>query len=114
MRTKANLRTIEASKRKGDNPDIYEVTQPINSMLGLIVFPQQSYVDSIPETPFDELRKHGWPINETRGRSPANNLRIYEKNLRNAIAHANLEFTTDGHQLTGANFWNTSHTGEMV
>jgi hypothetical protein len=44
-RTRANLEFIESAKR----PDVFEVTQLFNSMLGLLVFPQQSYIDRIPK-----------------------------------------------------------------
>jgi len=106
-RTLKNLDAIEATIAQDPNADVFEVTQLINSMLGLLVFPQQRFFDSIPETPLDELRSHGWPIPTMKGSPPhATNLRDLIRCLRNGISHCNLEFTSDGHELTGLRIWN--------
>jgi len=55
-RTRANLETLRGIQIKNDPKlRVFEVTQLINSMLGLLVFPQQRYVDQIPEIPLAEL-----------------------------------------------------------
>jgi hypothetical protein len=56
-RTKANLAAIERLCANGE--EVYEVTQLVNSMLGLLVLPQQEFVDRIPETPLEQLRRDG-------------------------------------------------------
>ena len=56
-RTKANLLAIERLSASGE--EVYEVTQLVNSMLGLLVLPQQEFVDRIPETPLEQLRRDG-------------------------------------------------------
>ena len=45
-RTRTNLEFIRHARNHGES--VYEVTQLVNSMLGLLVFPQQQYVDRIP------------------------------------------------------------------
>ena len=74
-----------------------EVTQLINSMLGLLVFPQQKYVESIPKTPLEKLREDGWPIPRVTGEfQEATDLNQLIRYLRNAVAHFNIKFVGDG------------------
>ena len=105
-RTRDNLRYLNARKASGS--EVYEVTALINSMLGLLVFPQQRYVDSIPETPIEELHNQGWPIPSVIGELPqVPNLRQLIRYLRNAISHFNVEFLADGSgQIAGLIVWN--------
>jgi len=105
-RTLKNLESIEAVVRHDPHAEVFEVTQLINSMLGLLVFPQQRFFESIPETSLVELRSNGWPIPAMKGSPPyAENLRDLMRCLRNGISHCNLEFTSDGHQLSGLRIW---------
>lgn len=105
-RTRDNLQRLNALKTSGI--EVYEVTALVNSMLGLLVFPQQRYVDSIPETPIDELASQGWPIPSVVGNFPqVSNLRQLVRHLRNAISHFNVEFFADGSgQIAGLIVWN--------
>lgn len=105
-RTRDNLRCLNSLKASGG--EVYEVTALVNSMLGLLVFPQQRYVDSIPETPIDELANQGWPIPSVVGDfSQVPNLRQLVRHLRNAISHFNVEFFADGSgQIAGLIVWN--------
>lgn len=105
-RTRENLRQLRRLQASG--AEIYEFTALVNSMLGLLVFPQQRYVDSIPETPVDELARQGWPIPRVVGQFPqVPNLRQLIRYLRNAISHFNIEFLADQRgQLAGLRVWN--------
>lgn len=105
-RTRDNLRCINALKASGI--EVYEVTALVNSMLGLLVFPQQRYIDSIPETSIAELANRGWPIPTVVGDFPqVRNLRQLVRHLRNAISHFNVEFFEDGSgQIAGLVVWN--------
>jgi hypothetical protein len=107
-RTKSNLVFLES--RAGD-PDfeVFEVTQLVNSMLGLLVFPKEAFFRHLPPTPLSELAKKGWPaISLLEGDPPCRDLRTLIRYLRNSVAHFNLEFTSDGHVLTGLKVWNTT------
>lgn len=93
---------------KDSDFEVYEVTALINSMLGLLVFPQQRFIETIPETPLEELSRQGWPIPLVVGDYPqVPNLRQLVRYLRNAISHFNIEFFTDdtGH-IAGLYVWN--------
>lgn len=78
-------------------------------MLGLLVFPQQRYLDRIPETPIADLANNGWPIPEVVGDYPqVPNLRQLVRMLRNAVAHCNLEFEPGvGNEIQALTVWNT-------
>lgn len=108
-RTEANLQTIRQLAREGGAAPAYEVTQLVNSMLGLLVFPQQRYLDRIPETPIADLANNGWPIPEVVGDYPqVPNLRQLVRMLRNAVAHCNLEFEPGvGNEIQALTVWNT-------
>lgn len=107
-RTLRNLHAIELLQ--AERCDVFEVTQLVNSMLGLLVFPQQEYIDQIPKTPLEKLKQDGWPIPECpEGLSPVQNLNQFVKHLRNAIAHFNIEFIADAsREITGLRLWNTA------
>src|SRR5687768_3805915 len=105
-RTRENLRHIRQAQASG--VDVYEVTALVNSMLGLLVFPQQRYVDSIPEISIEALSQQGWPIPRVVGDFPqVPNLRQLIRHLRNAISHFNISFMADGSgTLSGLIVWN--------
>lgn len=104
-RTRTNLRTIEDLQAKGG--EAYEVTQLVNSMLGLLVFPRERFIEQIPQTPLDELEAAGWPVPKVVGEFPqARDLRELIRYLRNAIAHFNIEFI--GEKIQFIRVWNTS------
>ena len=109
-RTRQNLEFVEQHR---DDPEIevYEVTQLINSMLGLLVFPQQKYVDQIPKTALTDLEAKGWPsIKTTKGALPTQTLNSLVRHLRNSISHFNIEFLANNQMGTirGVRLWNTT------
>ncbi len=70
QRTRKNLQALRTLQKSNPEMEVYEVTQLMNSMLGLLVFPQQQYINRIPETPLDQLTSQGWPIPEVSGNYP--------------------------------------------
>ncbi len=95
-RTLMNLEWIETAAKHKSDTEVFEVTQLINSMLGLLVFPQQRFFDRIPKTSLRELRSNGWPIPVMTGSPPkAENLRDLMKclGMGSAIAILNLHQT---------------------
>lgn len=115
-RTRANLDILRNFQKAQSDVEVYEVTQLINSMLGLLVFPQQRYFNRIPETPLGELASQGWPIPEVEGNYPqVKDLRELVRYLRNAITHCNLEFLSDeGEQISGLRVWNTNPRNDQT
>ena len=116
-RTEANLQIIRRISREGGATPAFEITQLVNSMLGLLVFPQQRYMDRIPETPIAELASHGWPIPVVVGNYPqVTNLRDLVRMLRNAVAHCNLEFEPGPrNDIQALTVWNTKpHTTKVT
>jgi hypothetical protein len=94
-RARKNLEVID--RLHAERHEVYEVTQLVNSTLGLLVFPQQEYVDQIPHTPLAELERDGWPIPKVKGQfHQVKDLNQLIRYLRNAIAHFNIRFIGDG------------------
>lgn len=69
----------------------FEVTQLINSLLGLVVFPKESLKD-IPDTSLNELKSNGWLLPEIHPEAKCTNLNDLVSNFRHAIAHFNIKF----------------------
>jgi len=105
-RTRANLEHLELAKQRGEK--VFEVTQLANSLLGLLVFPKEHYVRSIPRTPLIDLVDQGWPrVRTTQGALPQEDLRSLITMLRNSIAHCNVEFLSDPTgEMVGIRLWN--------
>jgi hypothetical protein len=117
LRTLKNLNALRDIQRNQPSVEVYEITQLINSMLGLLVFPQQRYVNNIPKVPLAELANRDWPIPEVVGNYPqVKNLNQLLRYLRNAIAHFNLEFISDENKnIEGLRVWNVDpRTGEIT
>ena len=116
-RTRKNLEYIEDRVNEKPDEELFEVTQLVNSLLGIIVLPREHYIKNIPETPLQELADAGWPIvDKLIGEIPQNctNLRELITNLRHSIAHFNVEFIEDNytHKLIGLTLWNY-HRGKL-
>lgn len=106
-RTRSNLLALRNLQNSG--VEVFEVTALVNSMLGLLVFPQQSYVNGLPEVPLEELACEGWPIPHVLDGYPqVANLKQLVRHLRNAIAHFHIKFETDSSgQIASLVVWNT-------
>ncbi|AUC93698.1 hypothetical protein CWS35_04805 [Bradyrhizobium sp. SK17] len=105
-RTRKNLMIIEKGAECAPT-EHFEVTQLVNSAIGLLMFPQQEFVDSLPEWNLDELRRRGWPIPEIEhGEERTQNLRSLTRNMRNSFAHFNIDFRSDRGKIAGLYLWN--------
>ena len=106
-RTRKNLEYIETRVQSDPEAEVYEVTQLVNSLLGLIIFPKEQYFEHIPQDSLEELQKMGWVIPKVSGQfAQVSDLRQLMCYLRNSIAHSNLELISDGYTLTGIRLWN--------
>ena len=120
-RTMNNLVAIEkiakAEEQEGKGHTTFEVTQLVNSCLGVFIIPWAEHEDMkwIPKTSLKELEDDGWPIpsliNKSELRSDLN-LRVLVEYIRNAVAHYNLKFTSDNNdQINGLRMWNDNNDG---
>ncbi len=110
-RSKDNLESIQklANEEKlagisEKDKSAFEVTQLINSLLGLVVLPQQRLFDKIPKTSFDNLRNAGWPsdfLKPSTRNDLDNNLRSLSICLRNGITHFNIEAIEQTGEISG-------------
>lgn len=92
-RTRANLSVVE------NGP--YEVTQLINSMVGLLIIPQTKQFKNITDSLIDGelLNKMKKCIESNSYRKPIN-LKQISRHLRNAVAHSNIEFEAEKPNIT--------------
>lgn len=107
-RTLVNLDALKRMRLERPDVEFYEVTNLINSMLGLLIFPQQAFVNKIPPTPLSELESQGWPIPKVTGNfTQVQNLNQLVRYLRNAIAHCNVKFKAGNQdEIIGLVIWN--------
>jgi hypothetical protein len=118
MRTMKNLAYIEKA-RKADE-DVHVVTQLVNSLIGLVVFPQQRKgLIAIEDQKLKDLEASGWPkftpiyCAKTK---PCNTLKELMRHLRNAVTHGQLEFSSDSRLLQGVDItlWDKNQEGVEV
>jgi hypothetical protein len=125
-RTLANLYAVESRHKTGDK-GVYEVTQLINSMLGLVTFPKEE--ERVPQLTLTELvGRRAWPapivlqgVGKVRGKGrgrPKTTLLQVVTALRHAVSHQLIEFRTarrqGGNEIVGVRFWNNKDTWELV
>jgi len=91
-RTKANLDFID--KAKHENKGVYETTQLFNSLLGIIVYIKEKKInaDNFKSIKLTDDKKEEWAIPKE---IKDNNLWKFLYNLRNAVAHIDITFTSD-------------------
>jgi|SRR5271157_599471 len=100
-RTSKNLGYIEDAFKK--DADVHVITQPANSLLGLIVFPwEKHFVDAIEENRLDDLTNKPWP-KWTTTKGTSDTLGQLVENLRHFVAHGNMRFSSDSRQLDEVN-----------
>ncbi|THB69264.1 MAG: hypothetical protein D6B27_00840 [Gammaproteobacteria bacterium] len=111
-RTKINLNAIEELKHSGNN--VYEVTQFINSLLGMLIFPQQEFFKNIPQISITEAETDGWIIpNPVGSHKQVANLSVFLRYLRNAVSHCNIEVLSKNKEISGIKVWNISNNGTI-
>lgn len=111
-RTLRNLDFVQERVRSGDK-GLYDVTQLWNSLLGLIVLALETDKSRIPATPMAELESQGWPRLTAGGRD-GESLPDLVKNLRNAVAHANVRFVAGSDRQVGSvRMWNEYPPGNV-
>ncbi|GAB6124476.1 HEPN family nuclease [Humidesulfovibrio idahonensis] len=100
MRTKANLEII-ATRELQEGEERYEVTQLINSLLGLLIMPQQEDIVRPGEYLLGDLERHGWALpRRVGGNDSPNDLSQLLRKMRNSIAHWGLAFQGENGELS--------------
>ena len=89
-RTMANLRFVEANASE-DGP--FEVTQLINSFLGALAHPWESFRDDLEKLPLEEAQAAGWPklAKEKRTDSDPRSLGDMVRLMRNSMREGDSE-----------------------
>lgn len=100
-RTQKNLIAIECLKEKG--VEVYEVTQLLNSMLGLLIFPRERFYKKIQPKSWDEMVEEGWPL-PSGDNAHVSDLEELIRHMRNAVAHCKFNLTTDHDEISSIEF----------
>jgi len=110
-RTKVNLEFIQTTHARDKDKKVFEVTQLINSMLGLLVFPKEAFYDLIDnQKTLDTYRQDGWeiPVPTIGNKANWNNLQQYVRHMRNGVTHRHIEFSSiDNKEVSGMTIWDT-------
>ena len=101
-RTQKNLIAIECLKEKGG--EVYEVTQLLNSMLGLLIFPKERRLyEKIQPKSWDTMVEEGWPL-PSGDNAHVSDLEELIRHMRNAVAHCKFNLTTDHDEISSIEF----------
>jgi hypothetical protein len=106
-RSMANLEFVEAHAGAAGP---YEVTHLVNTFLGALAHPFEAMREDLMALPLAEAVKLGWPTitrERLRDRDPSS-LGDLIRLMRNALAHGNIEFLSDGRsRIRAIRVWNT-------
>jgi HEPN pEK499 p136 len=106
-RTMQNLQFVEEHAGV-DGP--YEVTQLINSFLGALAHPWETYRDDLIAMTLADASAGGWPAigKERPTDREADSLGDLVRLMRNALAHGNVEILPDAStEIRALRLWNT-------
>ena len=107
-RTKRNLKKIDDSVQE-DPHSFFEVTQLINSAVGLLMFPGEDYLNSLPDLPLENFLEAKHMPRVLYGNYNFGSLADAVKKIRNSIAHYNVEFVNYNNEIKGLYLWNMPH-----
>ncbi|MEO5323458.1 HEPN family nuclease [Mesorhizobium sp. CC13] len=99
-RVRKNLLFVMQAKERG--ADVHVVTELINSMLGLLIFPYEHLkrggISQIDAIDLSELQRNGWPAWDFRIGS-CENLGELCYHIRNSLSHRRVYFSGDEREL---------------
>ena len=116
IRTKANLEYVdeawETQERKGrQERRVFNVTQLINSCLGMVVFMSENRV--APDIPIEEFCPEMEFITRLDNRNSNQSLNAFLKRFRNAISHCHIEAYGTENDIEGFKLWDGPPDGEI-
>lgn len=105
-RTRENLKIIDDLKdnHNAEHIEVFEITQFLNSCLGLLVFPRKVCLNNFPQMP---LRTDDWLVSFADGGFPQpKSIQQLVRHLRNGIAHCYLKlFPDDKNEIKSIRVW---------
>jgi hypothetical protein len=103
-RTIANLEVIRNGADQG-KPGHYEVTQMVNSLLGLTVFAKEAHLKALPETKLCQS-DFGSIVDVRLGDEQYQTVQSLIKLMRHAVAHYNIHLDVAQGEIIGLVMWN--------
>lgn len=111
-RTKSNLKFIE--NNKGDY-DVFEVTQLVNSLLGLLVYPKEEQYNRIPQDSMQKAMEDDWPRSACKAKEgAADHLRDLVRRMRNAVVHFGIELKGEEEEIAHVRMFDECKCGKVV
>lgn len=112
-RTNRNLKNVDRAVQC-DPKAFFEVTQLINSAIGLLMFPNEVYLNQLPDTRVEDILNPEHLPKIIYGDAKLGTLQDSVKKIRNALAHYNVEFTNKNNSIVGLYLWTFAHPKEKV
>lgn len=112
-RTQQNLDNYEG---------VYDATQLLNSLLGLLIVPKEKLFDEIPDISLNELSPSEWGdvsswvtqnVNGELGHEDSSTLRQFVRKLRNSVAHFHITPRHESGVVRGFCFADGSFNAEI-
>lgn len=102
LRTEKNLQAIKKLRKQGE--EVFEVTQLINSLLGLLVYPRERIIEKVQEISWEMLKCEGWPL-PTGINAQVSDLNQLVRKMRNALVHFNFDLLQSQGEIVGMRFF---------
>lgn len=97
QRTRTNLELVEKSYTMQSEGHL--ITQLVNSLLGIIVFPwEYESLNYLKNQKMESLGLEGWP-DEILKLGEADSVGEFIRHMRNAVAHGRITFSSDSREL---------------
>lgn len=102
FRTEKNLQAIKNLRKQ--STEVFEVTQLINSLLGLLVYPRERIIEKVQEISWEMMKREGWPL-PTGINAQVPNLEQLVRHMRNSLVHLNFELLQSQGEIVGMRFF---------
>ena len=109
-RTESNLQQIEFLQAKDEKNNskhrFFEITQLINSCIGLVIFPYERAFDYLPDIELKNIKIYQEVrIYHSEKETEPKKLKDLIKKMRNSFAHTNMCFKNSNNQIVGVYLW---------
>ena len=109
-RTELNLKNLELLQAQDEEHDaqtrFFEITQLINSCIGLVIFPYERAFDYLPNVELKNVKIYQEVrIYHSIKKTEPKNLKDLIKKMRNSFAHTNMCFKNSNNQIVGVYLW---------
>ena len=115
-RTAKNLIVIEELYGKSVEYEVFETTQLINSLIGMLIFPQQNLFNKIKDNDTKFEIDCSYKLGKNSSLAEYSNIKFSKllRHMRNAVAHARIEQKTSNGDIIGFTLEDKDEAGNVV